>query len=165
MRRLWMLVLLAGCSRPHEPPKTEWAIPDHDGGELSPKIEIGDPSSTWQRLEGIYQVQDNSWAWTAPKFSVLLAPRRPRLVVKLFLAGPQMDQLKELTLRARIKGVELAPETYRKPGPQVYIRDLDPKLLDGPVRVDFSVDDVFHPKPPDTRKLGIVVNSLAIEEQ
>ncbi len=170
MPRLCLAALiLVGCSSQTKPPpaaKSDLGLHAPDGGTLSSKIDIGDRSTLWQRLEGIYAIQDNAWAWTAPKFSVVLAARQPVLKVRLFLAPPQVDQLKEITLRARIGGVELPPETYRTPGQHTYVRPIDPKLLQGgPVRVDFIVDDVFRPKPPDTRKLGIVVNSIAIEEQ
>src|SRR5262249_44936032 len=82
-------------------------------------------------------------AGPGPDFAVVGAPSNRFLPGKLFLAAPQLDQLKEVTLRAKANGLPLPPITWRTPGQQTYVKMLPRAALDRPVRLELSVDYPF----------------------
>ena len=68
-------------------------------------------------------------------------------------------------MRARLGGVELAPQTYTTSGNFTYQRDLPAvKALprEGVVDVVFSVDEAIMPNNGDPRELGLIVRGAAI---
>jgi hypothetical protein len=157
-----LVVALCGCSA-KDPDRFDWVVSHHDARSFSRTIALGDATHAWQRLEGFYPVQEGAWAWTASTFSVALPSSGTLLRLELWLSPEQIAQLKSVTLHARIDGLALPPETYRAAGAHSFRRALRPRLPSRPMRIELDVDPPFHPAPPDTRALGVVVRSISIE--
>lgn len=120
-----------------------------------------------QLVHGFYQLEAGAWRWTERTFGVSLrvpphaATNGARLMMKVTVPQTQLDKLQSLTLSARVNGVDLAPETYRRAGEFLYQRDVPAAALPQDMAsVEFSLDKVAPPAPPDIRELGIVVTSV-----
>jgi hypothetical protein len=122
-----------------------------------------------QLVKGFYELQGDSWRWTAPQFEVLLGapPNAPaqgaHLVLEFNLPDPSIASLKAVTLAAKINNVALPPETYTTSGMHEYRREAPPSAFIAPdVIVEFSVDKFLTP-PGDGRNLALVVTAVALE--
>jgi hypothetical protein len=162
---LVLLVLVAAACRSREPDRFDWLRAHADGGAVSARIVMGDPATERQKLTGFYPVQTGGWAWTEPAFSVALAAPKPMLRATLFISPEMIALHHEVTVAARVNGVALAPERYREAGDRVYARELDRRALDGLLRVEFTVSPPYPAPAPDTRKLGVVVKAIGIEDR
>jgi len=137
---------------------------------LASVVATADPHIAKQLISGFYGVEQNSWRWTAGRFSVLLRPPRTAAangaVLQLKLAIPEvaLSRLKGVSLSAYVNGTALAPETYTRAGQYIYSRDVPGKLLAGDVaRVDFSLDKTIAPTAADQRELGVVVSLVGFQ--
>jgi hypothetical protein len=153
---------LAGC-RDREPDRLDWLLAHFDAGAFAPKVAMDDRASLRQQLSGVYEVTDGTWAWTAPDFEVAVAPIKPTLRVLFFLTQDELAQHPQVTVRARVNSVELAPERYTTAGDHLYVRELDRRAIGEPLRVAMSVSPPFQPAPPDTRALGIILKWISVE--
>lgn len=136
---------------------------------LSSSISTADPHAAPQLLSGWYQVEQNAWRWTARNFAAVLRPPPGSATLgatlELRFAVPDVviTLLKSLTISACIGDLRIAPETYRQPGDQVYVRDVPPSVLTGDsVRVDFSLEKAIPPSQGYGRELGVIVHSLSL---
>jgi hypothetical protein len=133
-------------------------------------VATADPHAVKQLAGGFYGVEQNSWRWTAGKFSVLLRPPRTAAkngaVLQLKFAIPEvaLSKLKGVSLSAYVNGTALSPETYSQAGQFIYSRDVPANLLVGDVaRVDFSLDKTFPPSATDKRELGVVASMVGFQ--
>ena len=97
-------------------------------------------------------------------FSTVLFP----LSVTVKVAVPQVtiDKLKTISLSATAGGIALPPETYTTAGGYSYVREVPASALtDESVRIDFQLDKVMPPAPPDIRELGIIVHAIGLESK
>ncbi len=143
---------------------------DEEGPRMASIVHTGDPRSDAQLISGFYGIEQNSWRWTAQRFSVVLRPpagaaqRGATLVVSLTVPDVVITKLHTISLTASIGGNTLPPETYTQPGPYTFKRDVAPNLLtNATVQVDFQLDKVMQPDGGDIRQLGVVVNSIGLE--
>jgi hypothetical protein len=132
-------------------------------------VTMADVGTAKQLISGFYQLEGNSWRWTARNFSVGLGPppgsasKGAKLVVRLHIPSPQFEQLGPMTLRASIGRHAFDPEVFSKFGNYTYARDIPPELLDtNIVEVKFSLDKCAPPAGPGGRELGIVVGSVGL---
>jgi len=159
-----VMLAMAGCSeRVHRQATIE------EAPQLAATINMGDRSAAGQLVSGFHDNEAGGWRWTERQFAVTLRPPRQaaRLgaELELHLSVPQssIDQLKSLTLTARVGGTALAPETYRKAGDYTYRREIEPGVISGrAARVDFALDHALPPGAADLRELGIVVQSAGM---
>ena len=162
-----LLLSLTGC-RYKEPAESP---PDQAAARLMSTVYTADPNAAPQLLSGFYQVEDYSWRWTGQRFSVVLRPpegagRAANLVVQLAVPDVVIQKLHSITLSAAVRGAQLDPETYTKPGDYKYTRAIARKLLASEEsRIDFQLDKVMPPAGQDVRQLGIVVTSIGLEPQ
>jgi len=127
-------------------------------------VSTGDARAAKQ-LDGFYDIE-NGWRWSKRQFSITLGSElaNDRLVVQLYIPDTIVQRLGAITLTAKIGDHPLTPETYRKPGPYTFTRDLESSWIRaGANRIDFSLDKFLAPAPADKRELGIVVLSAALE--
>jgi hypothetical protein len=174
MRRLSLAVVLlmaasvlslAGCKRTK---KAETPAPEPAVVLLS-VVSVADPAGTVQLASGFFELESNTWRWTAPKFTVVLRPpegaaeKGAQLELHLNLPAVVVNRVGPVAVTAEIAGRTLAPERYSKAGDYVYARDVDPALLRGTaVTIHFSTDKTFPPTGPDTRELALIVTSVGL---
>ncbi len=130
-------------------------------------LHVADPKASIQLLKGWHAVEHGSWRWTEKQFAVALkipAPGKPALL-KLEFAIPEasLARLHSIGLSATANGVALSPETYTRPGNQIYSRTLPSSATAGDlVRIDFALDKALLPGEADGRELGLVVTSVGL---
>jgi hypothetical protein len=137
---------------------------------LASVVATADPHVAAQLVNGFYGVEQNSWRWTAGRFSVLLRPPRSAatngavLQLKFAIPDVAISRMKAVSLSAYVNGTALAPETYSQAGQFIYSRDVPANLLTGDVaRVDFSLDKTIPPTAADRRELGVVVSMVGFQ--
>jgi hypothetical protein len=165
---LVLLLALApiACKRHRRPPvQTVEEAP-----ALASVVATADPHAVKQLVSGFYGVDQNSWRWTAGRFSVLLRPPRTAatngaiLQLKLAIPDVALAKIKGVTLSAYVNGTALTPETYTQAGQFTYSRDVLSSLLGGDVaRIDFSLDKTMPPTASDRRELGVVVSMIGFQ--
>jgi hypothetical protein len=156
------LVLFPAACR-HRPKRAE----AEDMSKPAMMLAMSDARTSLQLVHGFYQLEAGAWRWTERTFGVRLrvppnaARNGARLMMKVTVPRTQLDTLKSLTLSARVNGVNVAPETYDRAGEFLYQRDIPATALaEEMAAVEFSLDKVAPPVPPDIRELGIVVTSV-----
>jgi hypothetical protein len=137
---------------------------------LASVVATADPHAATQLVGGFYGVEQNSWRWTAGRFSVVLRPPRSAaakgalLQLKFTIPDVSISQLKTVSLSAYVAGTPLAPESYTRAGQFIYSRDVPANLLGGDVaRIDFSLDKSIPPSASDHRELGVIVSMVGFQ--
>jgi hypothetical protein len=137
---------------------------------LASVVATADPHAVKQLAGGFYGVEQNSWRWTAGRFSVLLRPPRTAarngavLQLKFAIPDVALSKLKGVSLSAYVNGTALSPETYSQAGQFIYSRDVPANLLAGDVvRVEFSLDKTLPPSATDRRELGVVASTVGFQ--
>jgi hypothetical protein len=137
---------------------------------LASVVATADPHAATQLVSGFYGVEQNSWRWTAGRFSVLLRPPRSGaasgavLQLKFAIPDVAISKMKAVSLSAYVNGTALPPETYTHAGQFIYSRDVPANLLAGDAtRVDFSLDKTIQGTPADHRELGVVVSLIGFQ--
>lgn len=163
---LLFLAALAACRRAHHP-NPDFTV--EEPANLASEINVADPQDSAQLLNGFYQVEQNSWRWTAREFSVTFAvPREAlrggaRLEVDFAIPDVAASDLAGLTLSASINDQPLAPFTARQTGPQTAVFSIPAKLLPADaIIVDFSLDKTVAPRRNEDRILGIIVSRFRL---
>jgi hypothetical protein len=143
---------------------------EEEGPTLATIVHVADPRAAAQLLSGFYGVEQNSWRWTAGKFSVVLRPPRTAVAkgatLQLKFSVPEVviTRLKAMSLSASVNGTPLSPESYTQPGEFTYARDVPANLLVGEsAKVDFSLDKTMPPSAGDQRELGVVVTTVGLD--
>jgi hypothetical protein len=158
---------LTGCKR-KPPAKVE--VIEQEAPRLATVVHVADPKATVQLVRGFYELEQNAWRWTASRFAVALRPPRggaergALLQLKFTIADPVIERVKSMTLKARAGKVELAPETYTKPGEYLYSRDVPAAALAGEVVVfEFEVDHFLPAGAVEQRELALIVSTIGLE--
>lgn len=135
-------------------------------------IRMSDPRAQMQLVSGFYGMEQGAWRWTKQRFSALLRPpagaaqKGATLQLRLTVPEVAISKLQTITLSATVNGESLPPETYDRSGTYTYTREVPANLLGGDsAKVDFQLDKVMPPAPPDVRELGIVVLSIALNSK
>jgi hypothetical protein len=165
---LTFLVLAApGCKR-KQPVKVE--VIEEEAPKLATMLHVADPKAAIQLVKGFYELEQNTWRWTAGRFAVALRPPRGAsdrgavLQLRLVVADAVIDRLKSMTLKSRAGKQEFAPETYTKAGQYVYSRDVPASLLGGEVvTFEFQVDKALPPGAVEQRELALIVTTVGLE--
>jgi hypothetical protein len=163
---LALLLAVAGCKR-----KETVNVSDDEGPRMASVVHTGDPQSDTQLVQGFYAIEQNSWRWTAQRFSVVLRPppgaaeRGATLNMQLSVPDAVMSRLKTISVSGNIGATQLSPETYTEQGPYTYSRDVPDNLLNAEaLRIDFKLDKSLPPGTGgDQRELGVIVSSVGLE--
>jgi hypothetical protein len=139
---------------------------------LRSSIDIADPATAGQLMSGFYDLEGNSWRWTAGHFSVALG-RPPdaekngaRLTLHLVIPETQIRDLGAMTLRAEVNGHSLGAETFSTPGDATYERDIPAQEFSrGVLLVDFAFDKARAPAGGEGRELGAIARGILIEKK
>jgi len=162
-----------------------YTVPQRDGHPYAEVIEIepntihqeltlistADPTAAKQ-LEGFWQIEEGGWRWTKRNFAVTLGgpeatPRKnPHLALRIYIPESSVQKLGPITISSHLNGHALAPETYRQSGTYTLTRDVEPAWLKPDAnRAEFALDKALPPTPEDERELGIIVQSIALENR
>ncbi len=135
---------------------------------LASVVRMNDPQASAQLVSGFYPVENNSWRWTAGKFSAVLrtpltAAQSGATVTFAFSVPPVViEKLGKIALTASVNGTVLKTDEYDKPGPSIFTADVLPAQLTGDtVKVDFVLDKSL-PPGIDKRQLGVIATSVGI---
>ena len=165
---LALLLAVAGCRRKETVSVQQT---DEEGPRMASVVHTGDPQSDTQLVVGFYAIEQNSWRWTAQRFSVVLRPpagaaeRGATLNMQLSVPDAVISRLKTISVSGNIGATQLSPETYTQQGPYTYTRDIPASLLNGEaLRIDFKLDKSLPPGTGgDQRELGVIVSSVGLE--
>jgi hypothetical protein len=157
-----------GCKRK---PKVRVQATEEEAPRMASTVSMGDPRSALQLTSGFYTIEQGSWRWTARQFAIVLRPpfgaaeKGAVLKMELAVPDPVIAQLRTVSVTASVNGHLLPPETYTRPGPYTYTRDVDASLMTGEsVKVEFLLDKAIPPVTGgDQRELGIVARSIGLE--
>jgi hypothetical protein len=140
-----------------------------DDGQLASVVNVADPRAAVQLVRGFHNLENNAWRWTMKNFTVTLRPPAgsaqsgAQLELKFALPDVVFSREGAVTLRARVNGIELGPETYSKAGEATYTRDVPASVLGrDAVSFDFSANKGIPPSDNDSRELSIIVTSIGL---
>jgi hypothetical protein len=163
------LTALAGCKRARHDANA--LVPERSAA-LASVVNVNDPATSVQLVRGFYAVEAGAWRWTAKDFEVALKPppgaaeKGARLVFRLNAPEAVISKFGAITLRASLNGLQLAPETYSKPGDYTYARDIPATALKGDAVVaDFHSDKSLPPNVGDSRELAVIAVSFGLESK
>ncbi len=108
--------------------------------------------------DGWHDLEEGTYRWTAPKFSLTLA-EWTALGAKLRFkfAIPPGSRTWPVTMRGNANGIELPPATYREPGDQIYEAQVPSRAIGAKgIEVRFEIDPPYHAEG-DERELGVLV--------
>ena len=136
--------------------------------QLQSVVRMNDPKAPAQLVNGFHGLENNSWRWTAGKFSVLLrvplgaAQKGAMLTFALTIPDVAIQRLHHIAVTASVGDMVLGTEEYEKPGPETFSADLLPAMLTGDsVRIDFMLDQTL-PRDVDKRELGVIATSVGL---
>lgn len=162
----FLSVAAAACKNKN-PIRLEQTI--EESRPLVSTLRFSQQSRVDQLVRGFYDLQAGSWRWTAPQFEVVLAAppeaqtRGANLVLEFDLPDPTINELKNVTITAKVNRQALSPETFSTTGQHQYSREIPASaFLSSDTVVDFSVDKYLVP-PGDGRHLALVVSGVALE--
>src|SRR6516162_1251471 len=105
---LALLLAVTGCKR-----KESTNVSDDEGPRMASVVHTGDPQSDPQLVQGFYAIEQNSWRWTAQRFSVVLRPpagageRGATLNMQLAVPDVVISRLKTISLSGNIGTTQL----------------------------------------------------------
>jgi len=161
-------MLISACKRRDK--KIAVQQTDEDSATLATMVFMGDPKTAPQLLKGFYNIEQNTWRWTAGQFAVALRPPRNAAVrgailhLKFVFPEAVQSKLQSISISATVNGNPLSAEAYTKAGEQEYTREVDRKLLAGDaVNVEFTLDKFLAAGTVEQRELGIIATSAGFE--
>jgi hypothetical protein len=144
---------------------------EHAPPVLASVVRMNDPKASAQLVSGFYAVENNTWRWTAQKFSVHLptptggAQKGGTLMMSFTVLDSMIHQLKDITLTATIGPVVLKSEKYDVGGAYVFSADVPATLLSAEsTQVNFTLDKSIRP-PGDGRDLGVIATFVALADK
>lgn len=148
-----LVVIAGGCTRHRHPPPavSEILLDEHHKDRI---------------LRGIYP-GEGGWRWTAPAFAFALdPPAAAATFLEMDFTVPQelMDKNADVTVVARINGVEVVRQTYRKADRYLLAGKVPAEALKRqPAEVEFSADRSVA-DPGTGRTLALIVISVGLKE-
>jgi hypothetical protein len=138
---------------------------------LASTIHVSDKSTAGQLIRGFYSPEQNSWSWTAGKFTVALHPpagapeKGAWLVLDFVIPDIAFQKMKGVTVSATSDGAAVAPESFATPGKHTYRAAVPASALaKDSAQVDFSLDRVLSASEYG-RELGLIVTSVGLESK
>ena len=164
-----LFCLAAAACKNKNPIRLEQTI--EESQPLLSQLHFNEQPRADQLIRGFFELQSDSWRWTAPQFEVVLAsPSGARtngaeLVLDFDLPDPTINTLKNITIACKVNRFALAPETFATTGQHQYRREIPATAFESPETVvDFTVDKYLEP-PGDGRRLALVVSGVALEQK
>lgn len=134
------------------------------------RVAVADEALASQLVEGFFGIENDSWRWTAKRFVVDVGvpptANRSGATLRLRFSLPEaiVKANRGATLAARVGATEIPAQKFEKVGTQEFVAEVPAAALPSEhVRVEFRLDKGFVPGGADTRELGIVAYSVALE--
>ena len=160
-----LLGAFAGCSRP----RNLAVVPEDDREELLSVVRVADPQAAVQLASGFWGLENDSWRWTAGRFTVVLRPPAgaaqagAKLELRLTLPEAVVAQVGPVVLRASVNGLALEQQSFSEAGEHVFTRLVPAAaLLESGVAVEFAVDKSMRPRGGDLRELAVIVTQVGL---
>ena len=161
-----MLSTTSACKRRK---REQSAAAKEEPSGMATMIHTADARASAQLVKGFHDIE-TSWRWTHKSFSIVLKPpanaakNGATLQVQLAAAEPVMKVTGPQTLSAKIGPLQLAPETFAKPGQYTYTRDVPASAFQSDaVVVEFALDKAATGLNGDIRELGVIVSLIGFE--
>ncbi|HTS76333.1 MAG TPA: hypothetical protein VMG40_09025 [Bryobacteraceae bacterium] len=140
-----------------------------EGNQLVSVVNVADPRTATQLTRGFWDLEHDSWRWTAKSFTVTLRPPAnasktgATLELKFTIPDVMFNRVGAMTLDARVNGLDLGAQTYSQAGDCTYSRVIPAVALSSDaVAVDFHVDKGLPPSDQDTRELAVIVTTVGL---
>jgi len=129
------------------------------------KSRVRYPELQVRPLDGWYEPEQDSWRWTAKRFSleVVLPLEQPVMGFSLSINVPEgvAEDTQSITVSCSIRGERVGSATYEAPGPVEFTGKFPPFAAHEPIlRLEFCVNSSFGVPSGDLRELGICVPLL-----
>jgi len=126
---------------------------------------VTDPDIQKRLLRGFFE-GTTSWKWTGKDFAVSLdAPEWEQdtfLLLDFTVPVELLNEVKKVTVSAKVNGVDVGKETYGKDGRFRFWKQVPAKALErSPVEIEFSLDKAAHFS--DGRPLGLIVLEVSLK--
>jgi hypothetical protein len=139
---------------------------------LASKLVAADPSVAAQFVDGFYGVEDGAWRWTGKTFTVELGVPSganevgATLHLDFTLTDAQLREGPAVHFSAKVGDTPIAARTFGQSGNSEFVGDVPNTMLGEPrIRVQFSLDRSYSPGGGDTRELGVIMHSIALESK
>lgn len=175
MRRLIPVVLavaLVGMPACKRSKKARVQTVEEESPQLLTVLNTGDPKAAVQLLKGFHEIETDGWRWTKGAFSATLrtppgaAQKGAKLEFKFTLPDAVLSKTGPVTLKAKIMGVELDPQTYDKAGEYVFERDIPGSSLQGEaVTIDFELSKFLAAGQVEQRELGVIASTIGLMQK
>ncbi len=121
-----------------------------------------DPGWSLMLVSGWHDLEDESWRWTARRFSVRVhltrAARLRRVELNFAFPSEQFSRIGTIRLGARVNGVALAPCVFNRPGEHTYAALVPAEIPAAEdIDIEFELDNAYPPTGRDLRELGVLV--------
>ncbi len=173
-----LVVSACGCAgRVRNENTTPGAISNNDVLQTQPVVRqqsftMRNIDAAKQLAGGIYGIENKQYRWTAGAFSVVLATpsrastRGANLEFKFYLPDVILSRTGPITLTAYLDGAEVGMARYGTAGPQRFSATIPPALLtESPVAVDFHLDPFVPAGTLEARELGVIADTISLENQ
>jgi hypothetical protein len=165
---LCLCTLTLACKRP-DPIRLQPTF--EEPAALASMIRISDTSTSKQLVRGFYVLEQQTWRWTAPRFTVALqsTPNGREngawLVLQFHVHEATLAASKKITIHAKLGDAILEPETLTAPGEYEYRREVPASAFTKDVvYADFNVDGFVTPEG-DNRQLSLIVTAVGLESK
>lgn len=131
---------------------------------LASSLPVADESLAGQLVMGFYAIEQQSWRWTGPEFSVKLAvppgAKEKGAILRLKFTVPK--QRPTFALTGKVADAKTT-KTYSKSGDYVFELEVPAAALTtDSVVAEFGIDKPFTPGGGDVRLLGVVATSVEL---
>jgi hypothetical protein len=157
------------------PASSKLLYPQRNGtgfAELTTVLALAKPlqAAAIGQLSGFYPPEEKGWRWTAKSFSFeAQAPSDvsgANLSLGVYVPDASLQKLGPIVLTARVNGKELKSRKFAAAGVFTFASDVPMEWLHaGANRFDFSLDKALPGSASDSRELGLIVTSFAVQVQ
>ncbi len=139
---------------------------------LVSSFKMYEPAASRQLMGGFYDLEANSWRWTARDFVIdfktppLAATRGATLSFSFVIPDVVIRKVPAFQLAAAVHGRQIGVQNYTAAGPQTFTAAI-PRELCGPAEtvVDFHIPKVMPPSDSDKRELGVIATAAALRAE
>lgn len=146
--------LTVGCDKPPDPVHA-----DADGRVFCLLKSTWMSAPELRLLDGWHAAEPGNWRWTERRFSLRLegveATATPILELHFSVPSAVLPLRQTVTLWATVNGIRLASQTYNSAGDHIYRQALP--ATNGPLDIQFEMDQPLPGYHADARELGVVV--------